>query len=107
MGQWVLELQTFRDHETEIVLKDEAGDPLDIDGWFIKFEAVHDDGTETWSTVTGHVEILSPTADGKAKLTVPKAEIADLPFEWAAFKFYAGADADNPDLIYEGRANVK
>lgn len=107
MGQWTLEFQTFRDHETELVLKDEDGVPLDIDGWFIKFEVVHDDGTITWSTDTDHVEILSPTTNGKAKLTVSKAEIADLPFTWAAFKFFAGADEANPDQIYEGRANVK
>lgn len=107
MAQWILELQTFRDHETEIVLKDEAGEPLDIDGWFIEFEVVHDDDSIFWSTETEHVEILEPTDDGKLKLTVPKAEIEELPFEWAAFKFFAGADADNPDLIYEGRANVK
>ena len=107
MGQWVLELQTFRDHETEIVLKDENSAPLNIASWFIKFEVVHDDGSVTWSTVTGHVAILAPTTNGRAKLTVPKAEIATLPFEWAAFKFFAGPDAGNPDLIYEGRANVR
>ncbi|MCC6328986.1 MAG: hypothetical protein IT174_10750 [Acidobacteria bacterium] len=104
MGQWTLELQTFRDHVTEIVLKDENGIPLDVSGWFLKVDIEHTDGTITWSSVTGHIVIAAPTSDGKATLTVTKTEIATLPFDWAAFSFYAGANAGNPDLIYEGKA---
>lgn len=104
MSQWTLELQSFRDHVTEIVFKDEAGALINIAGWFIKFDVVHDDGTITWSTVTGHVVIQTPTTNGKAILTVPKAEITVLPFDWADFLFYGAASASNPDLIYEGKA---
>lgn len=105
MGQWTLELQTFRDFETEVEMLDENESPLNIAGWFFKYEIVHDEGTVTWSTTSGHVTILTPTTNGKAKLAVPKAEFASLPFEWAVFKFFAGPDAANPDEIYVGKAS--
>lgn len=104
LGQWTIELQDFRDHVTEIILKDEAGVPLNIGGWFVKFDIVHDDGTITWSTVTGHIAIPTPSTNGKLVLTVPKAEILVMPFGWANFSFYAGAAAGSEDLIYQGKA---
>jgi len=105
LGKWTIGLQTFRDHVTEIVLKDESEAPLNISGWFVKFEVTHDEGTITWSTVSGHVVIASPSTLGKITLTVPKEEMTDvlMPFEWALFSFYAGPDSDNPDLVYKGK----
>lgn len=105
MGQWTLEFQTFRDHVTDFVLKDENGVPLNIAGWFLKIDVEHDDGTLSYSTATGHIVIGSPTTAGKATFTLPKAEIADLPFDWAAFSFFAGASSAQADLIYEGKAH--
>jgi hypothetical protein len=103
MGPWVLEFLTTKTFITPIVLKDELGEPIDIDGWFFAIEVEHDDGVLTYSTESGHFAIAAPT-DGKVILTVQKAEIADLPFEWAAFRFYAGPTPDEADLLYEGKA---
>lgn len=107
LGQWTLNLETFRDYTTELTLKDESGNPLNLSGYFLKFEIIHDDGIVEWSTETDHLQIQSPTTDGKAILTVPKSEIADLPFDWANFRFFVGADEDNPELVYEGKVNLK
>lgn len=105
LGQWTLELQTFRDYSGQVVLKDETGTQLSLSGWFVQYEIVHDDGSIIWSTDTGHVAILIDFLTGKGTiiLTVPKTEIATLPFDWAVFKFYASADPANPDLLYEGK----
>jgi hypothetical protein len=104
LGQWTLQLETFRNHTTEIVMKDEAGASLNLSGWFAKIEVAHDDGVIVWSTATGHFMIPTPTTQGKLILSVSKTEIAALPFDWANFSFFAGADAASADLIYQGKA---
>lgn len=105
LGQWTLELQSFRDYSGRVVLKDESGTQLLLAGWFVKYEIVHDDGSIIWSTDTSHVQIELEVLTGKSTiiLNVPKAEIVALPFDWAVFKFYASADPANPDLLYEGK----
>ena len=107
LGQWTLNLESFRDYTTELTLKDESGNPLNLGGYFLKFEVIHDDGTIEWSTDTDHIEIQSPATNGKLVLTVPKSEIVELPFDWANFRFFCGADADNPELVYEGKVSRK
>lgn len=109
LGRWTIELQSFRDHVAPLTFKDEAGTPLNLNGWFVKIEVTHDEGVLTWSTATGHFAIASPTTLGKVTLTVPKAEIAAAAalFKWAGFELFAGADANNLDLIYSGKVRTE
>lgn len=109
LGNWTIRLQAFRDLVTPLIFKDEAGTPLDLNGWTVKIVVTHDGGELTWSTATGHFVIASPTTLGKATLTVPKAEIAAAAalFKWAGFELFAGADANNLDLIYSGKVRTE
>lgn len=105
-GRWTLKLKSYRDHETELTLKDEAGALLNLTGWVIKFVVTDSTGSLEWSTTTGHVVIATPATLGKATLTVPREEIEALTFEWAAFDLHCGPDADTLDLVYSGKAQV-
>ncbi len=101
LGEWILEVRSFRDFRQEIFLKDENKQPLDLNGWFAKIEVAHDDGLIVWSTATNHFSIPAPSTQGKLVLTVVQAEILTLPFEWANFSFYAGASEAEIDFICE------
>lgn len=102
MGEWTPEFESFRDFEGEIYLKDENNQPINLTGWFAKFQVTYDGGEIVWSTASGH---LTTPALGVLAYKVTKAEILALPaFKWATFEFFAGANANNLDLLYVTKA---
>lgn len=102
---WTLKLEDFRDHVTEVFVKDEAGDLLNLSGYGARWVVNHENGDIEWSVASGHVVIAMPATLGKLTLSVPRSEIQLLGFKNAKFKFFIDLPGGvGSDLIYMGQA---
>lgn len=101
---WIIKLNPESSFVTEVTFFGEDEAPIILTGFGIRFVVSHEGGEVVWSTASGHVVLKNQTTDrGEAVLTVPKVEIADLPFEWSSFELYLDSPTGDGELVYHGK----